>query len=64
MLRAHISRAKIGEELVDGPNGQPWYMMIAVPAMPDIGYVNSNLNIKTNHLHHSSVVQKQVMILA
>ena len=62
MLRAHLSPAKSGKDLGIGPNGPPWYMMKAAPAMPDIGYVNSNKN--TMHQRHSSAVQKRVMIPA
>ena len=58
VLLAHLSPAKIGEEQGTGPNGPPWYMIKAVPAMLDIGYVNSNLNMRIIQMHHSSVVQK------
>ena len=64
MPLAHHSPAKIGEEQGTGPNGPPWYMINAVPAMQEKDYVNSNLVMRIIRLHHSSVVQKQVMIHA
>ena len=64
MLRAHLSPVQIGGELETGPNGPPWYTIKAVPAMPDISYVNSHHRMMCRMIHRSSVVQKQAMILA
>ena len=64
VLLAHLSPAKIGEEQGTGPNGPPWYMIKAVPAMQEKGYVNSNLVMRIIHQHLSFVVLKKAMIPA
>ena len=61
MLRAHLSPAQTGGELETGPNGPLCYMIKAVPAMPDISYVNSHHRMMCRIIHRSSVVQKQAM---